>query len=65
MMKPGSVARLVKFLTPDTCLAEYPGVVGSTLAWSHTFVEIDYEMISMAILIPSTYSRRVVVSCDA
>ena len=30
--------------------------------WSHTFVEIDHEIISMAILLPSADSRRVVVS---
>ena len=28
----------------------------------HTFVEIDHEIISMAILLPSTDSKRVVVS---
>ena len=32
------------------------------LAWSHTFVEIDHEIISTAILFPSADSRRVVVS---
>ena len=31
-------------------------------AWSHTFVEIDHEIISAAILLPSADSRRVVVS---
>ena len=29
---------------------------------SHTFVEIDHKIISTAILLPSTVSRRVVVS---
>ena len=37
-------------------------VASSIPAWSHTFVEIDYEIISMPILLPSTDSRRVVVS---
>ena len=32
------------------------------LARSHTFAEIDHEIISMAILLPSPDSRRVVVS---
>ena len=31
-------------------------------AWSHTFVEIDDEIISMVILLPSADSRKVVVS---
>ena len=31
-------------------------------AWSYTFVEIDHEIISTTILLPSTDSRRVVVS---
>ena len=32
------------------------------LAWTHTFVKIDHEIISTAILLPSAESRRVVVS---
>ena len=36
--------------------------MSSILAWSHTFMEIDYEIISMDILLPSADSRRVVVS---
>ena len=32
------------------------------LAWSNTFVENNHEIISTAILLPSTVSRRVVVS---
>ena len=39
-----------------------PGVTSSILAQSHTFVEIDQEIISTAILLPSPDSRRVVVS---
>ena len=45
-----------------TCLTADPGVVSLIPAPSHTFVEIDHEIISMAILIPSADSRRVVVS---
>ena len=45
-----------------TCLTADPGVASSIPAQSHTFVEIDHEIISMAILLPSTDSRRVVVS---
>ena len=44
------------------CLTADPGVASSILAQSHTFVEIDHEIISTAILLPSTDSRRVVVS---
>ena len=33
-------------------------------ARAHTFVEIDREIISTAILLPFTDSRRVVLSCE-
>ena len=36
-----------------TCLAVDPGFTSSILARSHTFVEIDYEIISTVILLPS------------
>ena len=48
--------------TADMCLTEYPGVASLIPAQSHTFVEIDQEIISTAILLPSPDSRRVVVS---
>ena len=44
------------------CLTADPGVTSWILAWSHAFVETDHEIISMAILLPSADSRRVVVS---
>ena len=44
------------------CLTVDPGVTSSIQAWSHTLVEIDHEIISTAILLPSADSRRVVVS---
>ena len=50
-------------LTADTCLAADPGVTSLILAWSHTFVEIDYEIISTAIHLPSADSRRVAKVC--
>ena len=60
---PGRVAQLVMRLTADTCpTADPPGFASSILARSHTFVEIDHEIISTAFLLPSTDSRRVVVS---
>ena len=39
-----------------------PGVASSIPVRSHTFVEIDHEMISTVILLPLIHSRRVVVS---
>ena len=43
------------------CPTADPGFASLILALSHTFVEIDHEIISTAILLPSD-SRRVVVS---
>ena len=40
------------------CLSADPGVPSSILVRSHTFVEIDHEMISMVILLPSTESFK-------
>ena len=58
----GGVAQSVTCLTADACLTADPGVTSSILAQSHTFVEIDHEIISMVILLPSADSRRVAVS---
>ena len=58
----GCVAQWITCLTADTCLTEDPGVASLISAWSHTFAEIDHEMISTAILLPSSDSRRVVVN---
>ena len=44
------------------CLAADPGVASLISPLSHTFVEIDHEIISTAILLPSADSRRVIVS---
>ena len=44
-----------------TCLTADPGIASLICARSHAFTEIDHERISTAIL-PSAYSRRVVVS---
>ena len=51
-MLPGRVAQSV------TCLAADPGDVSSIPARSHTFVEIDYEIISTVILLPSAESFK-------
>ena len=54
--------QLVTCLAADMCLTADPGVASSIPAWSHTFMEIDHEIIATAILLPSADSRRVVVS---
>ena len=58
----GQVAQSVTSLTADMCFTADPGVASLILAWSHTSVEIDHEIIFTAILLPSVDSRRVVVS---
>ena len=59
---PGPVVQSVTFLAADMCLTADPVIVSLIPAWSHTFVEIDREIISTVILLPSADSRRVVVS---
>ena len=44
--------------TLEYYLAADPGVVSSIPARSHTFVEIDYEIISTIILLPSADSFK-------
>ena len=63
MQQPGRVAQSVTCLATDACLTAYPGVASSIPVRSHTFVEIDHEMISTVILLlPLIHSRRVVVN---
>ena len=52
----------VIILTADTCLTADLGVAIWIKAWSHTFEEIDHEIISTVILLPLADSRRFVVS---
>ena len=67
---PDRVAQLVACLATDACLTQDPGVASSILARSHTFVEIDPEIISTVILLflrsfsslLLIHLRRVVVS---
>ena len=59
---PGRVAQSVTCLATDASLTAFQG---SSLipVRSHTFVEIDHEIISTVILLlPPNHSRRVVVS---
>ena len=55
LRKLGLLAQSVTRLTAD------PGAACSILAQSHIFMEIGQEIISMATLLPSADSRRVVV----
>ena len=57
-VKPGRVAQSVTFLATDACLTADPGVASSIPARSHTFVEIDHEIISTVILLPSADSFK-------
>ena len=57
-MIPGRVAQLVTCPDIDACLTADPGVASSIPSRPHTFVEIDYEIISMVILLPSAESFK-------
>ena len=48
----------VTCLATDACLTADPGVASSIPARSHTFVEIDHEIISTVILLPSADSFK-------
>ena len=54
----GRVAQSVTCLTTDACLIAEPGVASSIPARSHTFEEIDHEIISTVILLPSADSFK-------
>ena len=56
--EPGRVAQWVTCLATDACLTADPGVASSIPVRSHTFVEIDHEMISTVILLPSADSFK-------
>ena len=55
---PGRVAQSVRCLATDESLTADPGVASSIPAWSHTFVEIDHEITSTVILLPSAESFK-------
>ena len=50
---PGRKAQSVTCLATDACLTADPGVASSIPARYHTFVEIDHDIISTVILLPS------------
>ena len=55
---PGRIAKSVTCLATDASLAADPGVASSIQAGSHTYMEIDYEIISTVILLPSAESVK-------
>ena len=62
---PVRVAQPVTRLAADTCLTADRRIAISIPARSHTFVEIYYEIISMAIFLSSADSKSVVCSLQA
>ena len=58
VLGPGRVAQSVTCLATDACLTAEPGVASSIPVRSHTFVEIDHEIISTVILLPSAESFK-------
>ena len=55
---PGCVAQSVTCLATDASLTADPDVASSIQARYLTFVEIDHEIISTAILLPSAESSK-------
>ena len=55
---PGGVAQSITCLATDVSLTADPGVTSSILVGSNTFVEIDNEIISTVILLPSAESFK-------
>ena len=53
MILLGHIAQSVTCLATDVSLTADPGVTSSIPTRSHTFVQIDREIISMVILLPS------------
>ena len=54
----GCVVQSVTCLTTDARMTADPGVTSLIPAKSHTFVEIDHEIISTVILLPSAESFK-------
>ena len=55
---PGCLAQSVTYLPTDGILTADPGAASWIPAWSHTFVEIDHEIFSTVILLPSAESFK-------
>ena len=58
MVLPGLVVQSVTCLATNASLTADPGVASSIPARSHTFVEIDHEIISTFILLPTAESFK-------
>ena len=58
---PGRVVESVTCLATDACLTADPEVASSIPARSHTFVEIDHEVIYTVILLLSAESFKKIV----
>ena len=58
LKRPGRIAQSVTYLATDASLTADPGVPSLIPAWSHTFVEIDLEIISTVILLSSAESFK-------
>ena len=54
----GRVAQPVMCLATDAGLTADPGVASSIPARSHTLVEIDHEIISTVIILPSAERKK-------
>ena len=54
----GRVAQSVTCLATNESLTVDPGIASLILARLHTFVEIDYEIVSTVILLPSAESFK-------
>ena len=52
------IAQSVTCLATEACLTADPGVMSLILVWSHTFIEIGHEIISVVILLPSAESFK-------
>ena len=55
---PGRAAQSVMCLATDAGLTADPGVASSIPPGSHTFTEIDHEIISIVILLPPAESFK-------
>ena len=58
VLRSGRVVQSVTCLATVVFLTADPGVASSIPARSHTFVEIDHEIISTVILLPSADSFK-------
>ena len=61
---PGCIAQSVMCLATDGSLTADPGVASSILAWPHTFMEIDHEIIFTVILLRSVESFKKGCCCQ-